>query len=221
MKASELYDRFILKTEENGTNDNASVDKGRFVILINEAFQKFTEYIYEKKNEDDLRYIQSLLVDDTSINKSKKNQDHQNFPLPSNYFEFSNVWAKGSNKTCTNQKFDLYEIKDLDRNIILNDEFNKPSFKFREAPFNIADNAIRVFIDNFTIDTLYLSYYRYPVKVKLTSPEDPESQLDDTYELDFDEKALNRVLSIATKEYDINTSNPRIQLTQNQAQIKP
>lgn len=221
MVASEAYKRFIIKANENSTNDAVAVSTDRFVELMNESYIRMMEYIYEHKNDDDMRYIQQMLVDDYSISKSIKNQDHINFELPENYFNFSNVWGIGSNKKCFNQKFDLFEIKDLDRNIILNDEFNSPSFKYREAPFNFSDNKIRIFVtEDFTIDKIFLSYYRYPKKLQLSDPSYPESPLDDTYQLDFDEKMINRIISLAVKEFDINNSNERFQVNQLRTQSK-
>lgn len=220
MVATELKKRFTIKADENSTNDVVATSNDRFVELMNESYIRYCEYVYEKKNEDDLRYIQPLLVDDKLISEYTTRVGHQLFKLPENYFELSNLWGAGSNGTCSNQKFDLFEIKDLDRNMILNDEFSSPSFKYREAPFNFANNNIRVFTDNFKIDKVYLSYYRYPVKLRLVNPDFPESELDDSYELDLDEKAINRIIDIAIKEFDINNSNDRYQVNQLRAQSK-
>ena len=62
MKTSEAYDRYILKSEKNGTNDNVSTDRQRFVESYNEWQIRYTEYMYDLKNEDDFRYIESLLI---------------------------------------------------------------------------------------------------------------------------------------------------------------
>ena len=220
MVASEAYKRFLIKSEENSTNDVVTVSRDRFVELMNEAYIKEVEYIYEHKNDDDLRYIQGLLEDDKPIDKSVKHADHQNFKLPKDYLFFSNVWGVASKGECLGKKIDLFEIKDLDRNLILNDGFNSPSFKFREAPYNFANNSIRVFIDDFKVDKIYLSYYRYPKKLRLIDPSNPESPLDDSFELDLDDKFINRVISLAVKEFDIKYSNERFQLNQLRAQSK-
>lgn len=214
MTASEVKKLFLIKSEENSTNDSISVSNDRFVEIINEAFIKIVEYFYEKKNEDDFRYIQELLMPDTELEKSNTYLDHQSFKLPEDYFEFSNIYALGSKGKCTSQKLELFEIKDLDRSIILNDEFNSPSFEYREAPFNFFNNKVRVFKKDFNIDKAVMSYYRYPKKVRLTNPKNPESQLDDSYQLDFDEKVIHRVVSLAVKEFDMNNSDERFQLNQ-------
>ena len=36
MKASEIYDRYILKAEKNSINDNISTDRQRFIEIYNE-----------------------------------------------------------------------------------------------------------------------------------------------------------------------------------------
>lgn len=220
MVATGAYKRFLIKAEENSTNDVVTVSRDRFVEIMNEAYIKQVEYIYEHKNDDELRYIQGLLVDDKPIEKSVKHADHQNFELPKDYLFFSNVWGVATKGECKGQKIDLFEIKDLDRNLILHDEYNSPSFKYREAPYNFANNKIRVFIDGFSVDKIYLSYYRYPKKLRLTDPSNPESPLDDSFELDLDEKFINRVISNAVKEFDMNNSSERFQLNQLRTQSK-
>lgn len=212
MKATEIYNRFLLKSDKNSVNESLSVDRGRFVELYNEHQYRFVEYIYNKKGDDDLRNIQTLLVESVPLSRTFKDKDSVVFELPSDYFEFSNVYGLGSKGSCTNAKIDLFEIKDMDRNLILLDEFTSPSFEYREAPFIISNNSIKVFTDDFSIDNIVLSYYRYPKPVRLLFPNNPESELDDSYDLDFDEKIINRIVSMAVSGFDVNNMSERWQL---------
>ena len=211
MKASEIYDRYILKSEANGTNDNVSIDKSRFVEIYNESQYRFTEYIYDQKNEDDFRYIQSLLIKNIEIHNKKIETDHVSFELPKNYFDFSSAYALGSKGNCASKRIDLfYEIKDIERNFYLSDEFTKPSFEYREAPYMIGSNKVNVFYSkDFSIDSLILTYYRYPKPLRLQNPENPESDFDDSFEADFDEKAINRLISAAVSMHDFNNNSER------------
>ena len=213
MKASEAYERFLMKAERNSVNDGLSTDRGRFVQLFNEASHRYIEYCYEKKNEDDIRYIQSMLVDSEPISYSFHNENYYAFELPEDYFEFSNVYGKASKGDCYNTNIDLFEIKDFNKNIIISDEFTSPSFEYREAPFTISDNSVKVFTDNnFSVDNIILTYYRYPKKIKLQNPDNPESQFDDSFDLDFDDKVIDRIISAAVSGFDINNSSERWQL---------
>lgn len=210
--ASDLYTRCLVKIEKNGTNDNVSFDYSRFVYIANEAFIKFVEKIYDDKNSDEIRYIQNLLVEE-KLSQKDKEEKYTSFSLPKNFLNHSSVNAKVSNDSCkTSTDIELFEIKDIDRDVILNDDFNKPSFKYREAPYTFSDNSLKIFTDDFKIDEVLLNYYRYPREIKLIDDDDPEQGLDDSFSLDFDEKSLNIITSLIAKDFDINTSNERFQL---------
>lgn len=212
MKASEAYEKYLIKSERNSVNDGLSTDKGRFVITYNEYQNRFVEYTYEKKNEDDIRYIQILLKESIPLKYKNKKSDHYTFELPEDYFDFSNVYGKASKGDCSNKKIDLFEIKDFDRNLILADEFTSPSFEYREAPFILSNNTIKVFTSDFDIDSVTISYYRYPKQLTLVNPENPESDLDDSFELDFDNKVIDRIISASVGGFDINNNSERWQL---------
>lgn len=212
MKASEAYEKYIVKSEKNSTNDGLSTDKGRFVILFNEYQNRFVEYTYEKKNEDDIRYIQKLLVEPQPLQYKTKNKNYYSFELPEDYFDFSNVYSKASKGNCVNKSMDLFEIKDSSRNLILSDEFTSPSFEYRESPFIISNDEIKVFVTDFQVDSVILSYYRYPKQIKLSNPNNPESPLDDSYDLDFDDKVIDRIISASVGGFDINNNSERWQL---------
>lgn len=206
MTVNELYDKFLIKSERNSTSDGVSVDKGRFVSLYNEHQNRFVEYIYEKKNEDDIRYIQSLLV-----NQNIRRFDTQNnvsfFLLPSNYLDLSNVSGRASKGNCSGQKIYLFEIKDFNQNIVLSDEFTKPSFEYRECPYIISDNKVKVFTSSdFKLDSINLSYYRYPNQISLLDSDDPESGFKDNV-IDFDDKVIDRIITLSIGGFDINSNN--------------
>jgi hypothetical protein len=85
MNPNTIYESFIVKANGNSVTDNVSVDKGRFVKIFNEAQNKFVEWILDKKNEDDIRYIQPLLVSG-EISKSEQHENYQLFKLKKDFF---------------------------------------------------------------------------------------------------------------------------------------
>lgn len=213
MIASEAYDRFLIKAEENSTNDNVSTDKQRFAEIYNEAQIRFLEYIYDQKADDDIKYISSLLVLDENIKEPLKGREMYSFKLPSDYFDLSSAYALASQGDCKNKKMDLiHDIDDFNRPYFLSDEFTRPDFKYRESLMNIGGGNINVYYTDFTVDSVFLSYYRYPKKIQLQNPDNPESSLDDSYTLDFDERAINRIISAAVSALDVNNSSERWQL---------
>lgn len=213
MTASEIYDKYILKAEKNSVNDNISTDKQRFAEIYNEYSIRYFDYVRSLKNEEEMRRIEGLLIKDFKINKSKKERDHFSFEIPENYLDLSSVYALGSKGNCTGKKIDLIkEVLDIERNLYLMDENTKPSFEYRESFYTMGSGYINVFVTDFSIDSTILSYYRYPRKITLTDPENPESNFDDTYDLDFDERSINKIISAAVSGFDVNNNSDRWQL---------
>ena len=90
-------------------------------------------------------------------------------------------------------------------------EFLKPSFDWREAPYTINSDQLSIYKDNFTIDSLLLNYYRYPNQIKLQDAENPESDFDST-EIEWDDKSLDDIISLMVANLDMNEGNPRFQI---------
>lgn len=212
MTPNEAYENFIIKVNENAQTDNISVDRGRFTRLFNEGSIKFVEWILEKKNEDDIRYINHLLT--TKVESEFEQKDnYQLFKLPSDFFDLGNISGKGSTDCCKKVDFDIFEVKVDNQGVIINDELNKPNGEYREAPYYLEGKKIKVLTDNFIIDNVSISYYKYPQYIELIDEADPESKFknEDTH-MEFDDKALNRIISIASSDNSLNTGNPKAQL---------
>lgn len=213
MKASEVYDKFILKSEKNSINDGLSTDKRRFIELYNEYQIRYFEYIRGLKNEDENRYIESLLIKDFKISESDKNSNYYSFKIPKNYLNLSSVYALGSKGNCKNQRISLpIEVLDEEVNLYLDDENTKPSFEYRESIYTIGGKSINVYYSDFQINSIRLSYYRYPIELRLLNNDNPESDFDDSFEVDFDNKSINKIISASVAGFDINDNSERWQL---------
>ncbi len=217
MTTEQAYLKFQIKVNENFETSKIAVDRGRFVILLNESMNKMMENIIDRKKDDEIRYIQKVLVKDFKIQKKSSTETADYFPLPSNYFDFSSAYTKATKNNCKNQRIDLFEIKDDNSTENFQDEFNDPSFIARETLFTFSEDNLIVFKKDFTNTELLLSYYRYPVQVKLTDPENPESEFDVHFNPEFDDKFMDRIVSMAASEYEINNENPKYQINKQQA----
>lgn len=220
MTTNEAYERYLIELEANGTTDKIQSTKGRFVVNYNKYLNRLVEYFIEKKFDDDNRYIQKLKIIDKSIPKVKTSQNKELFKIPDNYFDFIDLNTYASTDRCRDQFFYTKEIKSENTNSYLSDEFTKPSFKYRESFYTIAEDNITLYTDNnFTFTKVYLSYYRKPQQIKLIDPENPESQLEDI-ELEFDDKFLNRVITLAAAGHSLNVDDPKYQNLIQQALTK-
>lgn len=217
MTTEQTYIKFLLKVNDNFENSNVAGDRGRFVVVFNEAQNKMIEYILDNKKNDESRYIQQILVSNHKILKTTSVEYADTFQLPKDYFDLSSAYTKASNKTCKDQKINLYEIKDDNKVEILQDEFNKPSFIAREAPFSLSSNKLHVYKDCFSNDELYISYYRYPVQIRTVVEDDPESPFNEVFAPEFDDKFLDRIISMAASLFEGNNSDEKYQIDMQRA----
>ncbi len=206
----EVKDRYLIKAEKNGTNDNISTDNYRFCLNFNESQNKFLTLHLQNRGIDDVRYIQKFLILDEKISPLSTSENKVNFKLPENYFDLSSARAKAKTDGCQDV-IELVEIQTENLNEIMFNEFLKPSFEWREAPYTINSDNLSIYTDNFKIEKLLLNYYRYPNQIKLIDPENPESDFD-SISIEWDDKSLDDIISLMVFNLNINENNPNFQL---------
>jgi len=209
----QTYQKYKIKTESNITNDGIATDRGRFVEQFNEQQIVFEEMHLQQRAVDDIRYIQKFLVLGVPIEPSKRAEDKEDFDLPLNYLDIAGVKAKASKEKCKQKDLYLFEVQTEDLSEILQDSDNKPSFLWREAPYTVNNNTVSVYTaGDFSVDKILLDYYRYPQAISLQDPLNPESGFNESYTIEWDDKSLNRIISMCAEASDINENNPRFQL---------
>ena len=208
----QVRDRYIIKAEKNGTNDDIATDNLRLALLFNESQNKFLTLQLQNRKVDDIRYIQKFLVLDKSIPYFSKTQEKYNFKLPDNYFDLADARAKAKKEKCSDI-ITLFELRTENLNEILIDEFHKPSFKWREAPMTVNSDYLSIFTEgDFSVTELLLNYYRYPSQLKLTDETNPESTFTSDSLIEWDDKSLDDIITLMVFNNDINENNPRVQL---------
>ncbi len=207
----QILDRYDVKAEKNATNDGIAVDPQRKCLLFNEAQNKFLTLHLQNRGIDDVRYIQKFLTLDKKIPYTSKTQDKYNFDLPKNYFDLADVRAKATKNKCSDL-IPCVEIQTENLNEVLQDEFQKPSFEWREAPYTVNSDKLSIYTDNFEIPEIFLNYYRYPNQIRLVNEFNPESDFDETHPIEWDDKSLDDIISLMVFNLDINENNPRFQL---------
>lgn len=210
METYKLYEKLMLKLDATGSQ-NIAVDNSRAVIALNEAQNRMVEFFLSTKQDDNLRYIQKLLKSQ-EIERTSEEKLTNNFSLPDDYFDFSSIVGYGSTEKCKGKKFHLYEIKNQNKDEILNDEFNKPSFLYRESPYYISEDSVKIFVDDFKMDKVLLDYYRYPVQLRLIDEDNPESDFDEGFQIEFDDKLIDRIVSETVFLIQVNNKESEFQV---------
>lgn len=220
METQKVYEKTLIKLDGVGTN-NIALDKSRFVLTANEAQNKIIEYFLSNKTDENLRYVQQVLVDRKINSQGVENNLYTKIPLPEDYFDFSSAIGYGTKGSCRDKLINLFEIKDPNKDEILQDDFNKPSFLYREAPFVVSQDKLKVYtMDEFTLDNVILNYYRYPIQIRQVDSEDPESPFDEGFQIEFDDKLVDRIISEIVSEIQLNTRESVFQQNKIRAQQK-
>ena len=207
----QVKERYLVKAEQNGTNDGIAVDNYRFSLLFNKSQNKFLTLHLQNRGVDDVRYIQKFLVLDKNISYSSILQNKYNFKLPEDYFDLADVRAKAEKEKCK-AIIHLQEIQTENLTDLLQDEFYKPSFEWRESLYTVNSDLLSVYVDNFKVSEILLNYYRYPNQIRLINEQDPESIFNENFSVEWDDKSLDDIISLMVFNLDINQNNPRYQL---------
>lgn len=204
MTIQEAYLQFLSKVNRNNKSNNITADKQRFVQLFNENAIKEIEQVIAEGNDERIRQIQIFLKPDTQLSLESTVKDRVLYVLPNDYLDLSSAYALADKDQCKAQKINLIEIKDKNYTQVLSDNFNKPSFEYRESPFVIADNKFNVFTGDFTYTDVVITYYRYPKKVDIAGYVNLDNQASTDVDPEGDDKFINRVVSMAALDYSRN-----------------
>lgn len=202
-----VYQRMLEKTNKNLNNGSISLDRARAVSLYREEESKFIEWCLQKRNTFDIQDIQILLTT-KNLKLKEDNNNFSSFSLPDKdiFFAFSNVKIKASSGGCSDYLLPV-EVKSENIEEVLFDINNEPSFPYRETPYTIRDNSIVVFKKDFKVDNVELVFYRYPRKFDLEGYIDEQGRHSFNSEPEFDDKIVNRILSMVATSFDINNEN--------------
>jgi len=202
LDATTVYLKLLQKANENFTNDNIALDKSRAYLLINEASNKFVEWNLKKRNEDSIRDIQQLLVDDKLLEIKNSHLEHTNFKLPENYFDFSNLTVLATKGKCKDKKILPLEIKDENKHLLEFDYNNKPSFEYRETFYNLSENNVKIYKSDFEITKAYLSYYRKPKEIDFEGYIKADGSPSVNSDPEWSDVIMDRIISIAVKDFN-------------------
>lgn len=208
MTISDAYLQFVNQVNRNLTNNNLSVDKPRFILLYRDIEKRYVEWILEKRNEDQIRYISPLLVPHKELSKVGSKTEYDEFKLPSDYFDLSNLHVMAGNGSCSDVRLKTWEIKNEDYEEVFFDENNTPSLKARETFYHTANKNVLVYKKDFSIQKALLSYYRYPVQVDIEGYVHSDGTQSQNIDPELDDKVVGRILVAMAKEYSAINKDP-------------
>jgi hypothetical protein len=203
MKIEDVYLGCKLRVESNVTNGGVALDKPRFVDLFNASQIKFIDDCLKRKNDDSIRDIDILLRRDVRLEKTGKTLGKAMFKKPKDLYSYINVRGEAVRGKCVADDFLLWEAKPENVHELLTDEYNKPSFKYRETFYTIGGDGIAAYTDGFDIRAIYMTYYRNPVQVDIEGIV-REGGVSSSIDPEFADRVVVRIMDILVKEFDKN-----------------
>lgn len=124
------------------------------------------------------------------------------------YFLYVDSYSLAKKGSCDNHPVVNRVIKHSDLPVFYKNTQYKPSFEYQEALATISDKKFIVYTDNtFSLNKLYLSYIRYPVKVDFQGYIHFNGQVSYNVDSEFPLSAKDEILNLAVLELSLDTTN--------------
>ena len=195
MTSLQAYESFLTKLNKGDSNANINVPRGKFVMLFNEHAKTWLKQNLKTKistNQiDELNY---LLVDNIPLTRVGSHLDHVDYELPTDFFDLSNSISIAERDECSRVLENWYE-KDKNIRVLLKDSNYKPSFDYEETLCTLANNKIKVYFDDFDIQSVYLTYYKQPQDIDIEGYIKLDNQLSVNIDPDLPDFAVNEIVN--------------------------
>lgn len=216
MTVQEAYKRFLLKINKNDTNNEVNISFPEFIVTYNEqSLIWLREKLVDKNSTDSINDIYELLVEDYKLSNFSENKKHNDFLLPDDFYKVSSLYAEAERNGCE-KDIDVYIIKPKEKNTWLSDDLNSPSFEWEETIGIISNNTIQVYKSDFDVISLYLSYYKKPVKIDVEGYTHIDGSISKTIHPDLSDVNVNEIINRCALEIVTDYQNGEaFQLQQN------
>lgn len=207
MKSQELYYKFKLLINKSGKATNIDVPKPVFVSLYNDEQERWLKQtIFQKKDSDDIDDIEGLTVYDEPAVYKDKTLNYFSYKLPP-YFKLTRVKVEVESQSC--KKFiNATPVNYRNINDLLADVNSKPSLEWEETFYTVADNSVKVYVDDFSVKSVYLTYYKIPKKIDLSGYIDLEGKPSKDVDSDLKDVYQRQILDRVAKEINREVENP-------------
>jgi len=208
MTSEVAFFEFTRLVNRNATNNNINVDRGRFVLSFNDIQNRYLQWSLDHRNEDSIRIVQKVLIKEAPLTLDYTYETHATYRLAANYFEHANLKVVASKDCCKDRNPRTFEVKSENTEDIWPDEFNKPSFEWEETFYYLTNDKVSVARDEFTIDSVSHTYYRYPVQIDVTGYTNLSGVASTNIDPEWDDKVVNRILLAMATDFAATNNDP-------------
>lgn len=206
MTSREIYKRFLLKINKNDSNDGVNILPSHFVLLFNtQRLVWLGERLRDDADNAKLDRLQELVSTDVQLPVKKEHDSSVDFTLPEDLYRYISSYSLASQDKCKKRKIFNFEQNTLNLTAVLADAFNRPNFKFEETPCIQKSGTLKVYFEDFKIESVFLSYYRQPKAIDIAGYRkiDGSASVDADTDLSDEniDEVLNRIAVEVLREY--------------------
>lgn len=155
-----VYFKFLQKVNKNATQFNISCDKSRFVLIFNEAKNRWVETNLKGKDSiiiDNLR--ETIRQTPPLLTPSVSTDDYVEYPVPDDYYEHILTKTTCKKDGCKGTVYSR-EVKNQNKNILEFDANQKPDFDYEWTFNSIQGGNLRVYkTKDFEVLESVMEYY--------------------------------------------------------------
>lgn len=208
MRIEDCYLKSLQKAEENATNGGIKMDRARFIQMFNSEQIRLVRSFLDLRNDNRIKHIQRLMVYSRELERKSSFDKPKSvsFSFPDNYLEFVNVDGIFTKGECEATDFAMWETKNEDIQELIADEFNKPTFEYRETFYTIGEDSVRVYVSDFDVKSLNMTYYRYPKNVDIEGYVKYDGTQSTSIDPELDDRLVEQILNMIEKQFGLNES---------------
>lgn len=208
MRIEDCYLKSLQKAEENATNGGIKMDRARFIQMFNSEQIRLVRSFLDLRNDNRIKHIQRLMVYSKELERKSSFDKPKSvsFSFPDNYLEFVNVDGIFTKGECEATDFAMWETKNEDIQELIADEFNKPTFEYRETFYTIGEDSVRVYVSDFDVKSLNMTYYRYPKNVDIEGYVKYDGTQSTSIDPELDDRLVEQILNMIEKQFGLNES---------------
>lgn len=208
MRIEDCYLKSLQKAEENATNGGIKMDRARFIQMFNSEQIRLVRSFLDLRNDNRIKHIQRLMVYSRELERKESFDKPKSvsFSFPDDYLEFVNVDGIFTKGECEATDFAMWETKNEDIQELIADEFNKPNFEYRETFYTIGEDSVRVYVSDFDVKSLNMTYYRYPKNVDIEGYIKYDGTQSTSIDPELDDRLVEQILNMVEKQFGLNES---------------
>jgi hypothetical protein len=140
---------------------------------------------FKEGDEASTRRIDDLQVLLTRIPGEVQKKDlFYSSNVPSDYLQYKRIDVSAKKECCDKRRMNTYLVEEGNVNMFLRDPAKKPSFEWAETFATMSGNKFNIYTNNeFSIENVFILYYRQPRKIEITNCANPYTGLISTEEV--------------------------------------